>query len=730
MFLEKKSNFLLCIFGIYMLLVFTEAVGAVVKVPKADTPPVIDGKLDDTAWQQAAVFTDFKTLKPDFGLPPSEKTEAYLIYDHENLYLGFRCYDREPEKIKATVTSRDNTGNDDWIAFCLDTFNDELSACFFMVNPLGIQNDGTLNSDADPDVTLDMIWSSAGMLTPDGYTAELAIPFKSLRYPAQETLVMGFKIARNLSRKSEEVDFPEYRPEKGAALAQFQKIALTGLPSNRLVEILPATTVSQKHAQQNGAMRNFGTVDDLSLTAKLGVTSELVLDATYNPDFSQVETDAGQIDVNLRSALFYPEKRSFFMEGQERFAFGANLEDTPLGAVVHTRTIVDPKVGLKLTGKICSNNIISAIYAQDEFPGKVAADDGEETLANRIAHFSIARYIRRLTKDSFIGGFYTSRQLGGSYNHVTGTDGRLRLSRHSFWEYHGFTSFTKDQNAADRVDGSALAAMYVFNSRRFYLTAGINDISKDFYTDVGYLTRTGVTMIPIYAQYSFYLSSGWLQRIEPYYWARHGRDKYSERNESFNVFSVRFVMPRQTFVNISGWLANEVFGDERFSRNAVRLEAETQILKQLALECDIRKGKYIYYDPVNPYQGQGTRAYLSVLFQPTGNISSGLEISYADFHRDDNGNKIYEVTIYRNRTVLQLNKYLFLRGVVEYNIFYNRMNADFLISFTYIPGTVIYLGYGSVYEKVRWQDREYVPAEDYLMTQKNLFFKASYLWRL
>jgi hypothetical protein len=700
----------------------------IVKIPKVNEPPVIDGKLDEAVWQKAAIFTDFKTLRPDFGLPPSEETKVYMVYDKDKIYLAFNCSDSEPDKIKANISRRDNIVSDDWIAFCLDTFNDELSAYFFGINPLGIQMDGTLNADGQPEITQDMIWKSAGVLSDDGYSAEIAIPFKTLRFTSKDNVVMGFKIARLISRKSEEVDFPEFHPEKGAALAQFQKIELSGIQTKQILEILPATTVGKKYMHQEGSMKDKKIKGEFSFTSKIGITSDMIVDATYNPDFSQIETDAGQIDVNLRYSVYYPEKRPFFMEGQERFNFAVSYENCPLGAVVHTRNIVNPILGIKLNGKVARNDIISAIYAQDEYHKDVESDNENNFKTNKNAHFSIFRYIRRLKKDSYIGGFYTGSNLSKMENYVLGIDGRIRINDKSFIEYHGFRSYSKRQDD-DSYAGNALAAIYSHNSRRFNLQIGMNDVSKKFRTDVGYLRRNGVTTIPIYAQYSFFPSFSWLQRIEPYYWARHTKDKYSGLYESFNVFSVKFIMPWRTFINIQGCLANEVFEYQRFNRNGFRFEAEAQIQKQIFLECDIRREKLIYYDSSEPYQGEGTQAYFGLFLQPTNNISSGFDISFSDFYRESDNEKMYDYTIYRNRTIFQLNKYLFLRSVVEYNTFWKRINADFLVSFTYIPGTVVYLGYGSIYEKLEWRDTEYVSADNYLLTKKNFFFKASYLWR-
>jgi len=727
-FIKRSVKILLTWLVSFLILLGTLA-AETVEIPLAEIPPIIDGNLDDQAWQSAAVFTDFKTLMPDFGLPPSEKTEVYLIYDAENIYVGFRCFDKEPEKIKATLARRDSAFYDDWIAFCVDSTNDELGALFFMTNPLGIQADGTLDSDGNPDVSLDLVWSSSGKISANGYTVELSIPFNSIRFSQKEKVIMGFKAARNIPRKSEEVDFPEYHPEKGAALAQFQKIEFSGILNKRVFEVLPATTFNKRYNHTGGYLKSQNENKDFSLTSKIGLSSNMMLDATYNPDFSQVETDAGQIDVNLRYALFYPEKRPFFLEGQEWFSFGARMDNMPLNAVVHTRNIVDPLLGFKLTGKLGLQDTLYMLYAQDEYPKYDDSSRINESSLGKNAHFSILRYLHRLKNDSYLGGFYTGRNLSRSYNYVGGADGRIRINQKSFIEYHGFTSFSRELDSTDIHKGSALGIVYNYNSRRLNMHLGMLDISRDFKTDTGYITRTGITLMPLYAGYTFHLSSGWLQRVEPYYWSRNGKDSFTGFYENFNVLGLSFSMIKQTTIALSAWLANEVYAGQKFQRDAFRLEAESQIWKQLFFECRIHKGKFIYYDSSTPYQGKGLDAWFNLVFQPLGNISTGFDVTYSDFYRYDNSLKVYDYTIFRNRTIFQLNKYLFFRGVLEYNSYWKEINADFLASFTYIPGTVIYVGYGSLYEKVKWQEKNYIPADRYLQTRRSFFIKASYLWR-
>jgi hypothetical protein len=372
-------------------------------VPQAQPAPLIDGRLDDAVWASALKFDRFFTSKPDYGKPASEKTELLVAYDRQFLYLGGRCLDGEPAKIKASLSKRDDCGDDDYIGVIIDTFNDQQSGYIFVCNPLGVQMDGTLNQDGNGDVSLDLVWQSAGRLDGAGYTIEMAIPFKSLRFPFKKTVTMGVSAIRVITRKSEQVNFPEFYPNRGSMLAQLQPVRFENIEYRRTRELLPAVTFSQFDSRREGVMSRESRDSAFSLTGKLGLTSDLTLDATVNPDFSQVESDAGQIDVNRRYSLYYSEKRPFFLEGKDNFAFAGAMEQDPLGAVVHTRTIVDPLLGVKLTGKVGRRDVLSALFAVDEYPREQA--EAEDDAEARDAVFTILRYRRVLKADAFIGGF-------------------------------------------------------------------------------------------------------------------------------------------------------------------------------------------------------------------------------------------------------------------------------------------------------------------------------------
>jgi hypothetical protein len=407
------------------------------------------------------------------------------------------------------------------------------------------------------------------------------------------------------------------------------------------------------------------------------------------------------------------------------------MEANTVGAIAYTRTIVDPLLGLKLTGKIGRQNVLSGIFALDEYPGDVAAEEGDADLAGRDARFTILRYKRQMSQDNYVGGFFTDRSFAGTGNSVGGIDGRWRLNNTSFFEYSFFKSFSRAQDAAEDNQGHSLGLRYNFSNRSWNVDVGFFDLSNDFRIDTGYVTRTGITMAPIFVGYSAYPKSKFFQKVDAFWWSYHLLDKHSDLFETYNHLVLRLSMPRQTQVRFDAILGNEVFADQRFSLSGWRVRGYTQLLKQLYLEGGYRRSDRIFYDPEAPFQGKGNTADLFLLYQPFDKLSTSLGLSYYDISRSGNREKIYDYTIWRNRTTFQLNRFLFFRGIIEYNNYWKRISADFLASFTYIPGTVIYLGYGSIYEKQKWnnEDRDYFPSDDYLQTRKSFFFKASYLWR-
>ncbi len=486
--------------------------GAFFRPLRASSPPAIDGRLDEALWREAPSVELTKTFIPDFGREASERTVAFMAYDAEHLYFAFKCYDREPDKIKAAVANRDTIRGDDFICINLDSFNDRQSLYAFYVNPFGIQTDSRYAS-GNEDFSVDFVWTSAGRIDPDGYTVELAVPFKSIRYAGKRRVEMSIFFERRVSRRAEHSSYPALDPARGYAfLTQMMPLELEDIKKYTLLEILPAYTYHDGAERVEGVLTGDDGVHDGHLTGKLGLTSQLILDGTYNPDFSQIEADAGQVDVNLRYDLYFPEKRPFFLEGSEMFQLAGSTETDPLDAVVYTRTIIDPRVGFKLSGKIGKKDTIASIFALDESPSSDPLDvPGGDTYAG----FGILRYKRAIADDGYLGVFSAGRTYGGGFNEVAGADGQVRLTKASLLSFHGFGSWTRREPDEPTAGGAAFGADYLYDTRDLGISFSFYGISEDFETDTGYLMRQGVAGLHASVLPRFYPKSRFFRKLVP-----------------------------------------------------------------------------------------------------------------------------------------------------------------------------------------------------------------------
>lgn len=719
---KMASRGLICAFFVFhcLFIGYAQASAPSIIPFKATTPPVIDGVLDDPVWEKAPHVSGFKTWHPDFGIRMADDAIVYFAYDRENLYFGFRCYDSEPDKIKASITSRDNIRADDWIGINLDTFNDNQSMYTLYCNPLGIQQDARYEGGRE-DYTVDIVWYSAGRIDKKGYTVEVKIPFKSLRFSHKNPVEMGVIFERQISRRSVMGTFPPLDPKQGPNfLTQTMTFRLADIKHYTLLELLPAATYSHNSTAKNGRLASSpGGVGELGLTGKYGITSDLILDGTINPDFSQVEADAGQVDFNLRYALFFPEKRPFFLEGLEKYNYGGYHSGDPLVRIVHTRTITNPVFGLKLNGRVGKKDTIAAIYAMDELP---------DTEDDQYAHFSIFRYKRSLAKDGFIGGFYTGRDRASGFNRVFGLDGQLRLNKASFFAFNGFVSQTRLNEQSPKENGHAVGLHYFSNTRNWIFMLGLQDISEGFRTETGYITRTGLTRFRSGAVWMLYPKSKLVPRVDVLVHSFQIRDKFSALYETYNSLDCRLTLLRNSSILLGYRFSNEVFLKHRFDTGGARFIAQSQFTKDFSFSFVFNIRKKIRY-LTNPYQAYGKDVSAAVSYLPSKKIHFDLSVTYSDLFRSLDSAKEFDYTIIRSRSVYQANKYLFFRFIVEYNSFYERLMTDLLASFTYIPGTVVHIGYGSLYERIEWMAGEYRPADQFLETKRGFFLKASYLWR-
>ena len=686
------------------------------------TSPIIDGKLDDEIWSNAPSVSGFETFIPYFGRTVPEQTTVLMAYDAENLYFAFKCIDPEPSKIKTSLSPRDKIIADDWVCINLDSFNDQQGLYAFYINPAGIQAESKFAAGKE-DFSLDVVWYSAGMLTPTGYNIEVQIPLKSIRYSDKNPTVMSVFFERYVSRKTEHSSYPHLDPNKGYAfLTQMAPMEYYDLRHYTLFELLPAWTYSHKSADTEGKLRTTDNKGEASLSAKYGITSDLILDATYNPDFSQVEADAGQVDVNLRYQLFFAEKRPFFLEGQDIFTVAAtsSSELDPVSAVIHTRTIVDPLVGVKLSGKVGDDNTLSVLYAMDTLPpGDPSGKD---------AHVPIVRYKRALSEDSFVGGIAASRELKNGYNRLGGIDGSIRIGSATTFDFHGLLSRTSTNDPGPQGNGHAVGLKYAYDTQGLDYSLSLEEISEQFRLDMGYVTRSGIFMGTARFHPKFYPTSKVFRRIDLEGFSGQTKDRPSGLWETYNRGTVTLMFMNALTARFNGVYSTEVFAGRRFKTSGGSTTVSGLLTKWLSISLLYRQGKAIFFS-ANPYQGHNSTLSATAAVQPSEQLRADLSFTYVKFFRDSDGLKIYEYPISRAKLTYQFNKYFFFRGIAEYNNYRKQLLTDLLASFTYIPGTVVYLGYGSIYKKTRWETNAYVDDPNFLELQRGIFFKMSYLWR-
>ena len=432
-----------------------------VKAVRFDTPPVIDGKLDEEVWKTAAVFRDFYQVQPGDNIIPENKTVVMLGYDPRFLYIAFHCFD-DPTKVRANIAKRDNIFDDDYVGILFDTFNDQRRAFEFDFNPLGVQADGIWTEGMGEDFSLDLVLESKGMVTADGYTVEVAIPFKSLRYVAGKDKLWGVHFWRRTKRLNNSLDMwiPLDR-DKSSWLAQAGHLTgLDGLATERTLELIPSVTVSQTARRvrtfgvfpntaaaltDTGRLVNEPVNLDFGVTGKYTLTPTVTLDFTVNPDFAQVESDQLVVTANQRFPIFFPEKRPFFLEGIDIF-------NTQIAAV-HTRAIIDPDFAAKLTGKT-GRNSFGLLLASDNGPGNFTSDertvivssldDTRNRYLDKNANIGILRLKRDVGKsDSFVGLLSTYYRFVDRYNVLGGFDGRFRLNKQSTFSWQALGTRTR-----------------------------------------------------------------------------------------------------------------------------------------------------------------------------------------------------------------------------------------------------------------------------------------------
>jgi len=698
-------------------------------IPFVSEAPAIDGQLNDPAWQQPPLpLGEWVTYNPLYGNKLVQRTEVWIAYDRVALYFAFRCHDPEPDKLKTAISRRDTIWNDDWVGLSLDALGSHQSSYDLFVNPSGIQADILNSSTAGEDTAPDWVWESAGRTNEDGYSVEMRVPFKSIRFKSGANVGMGILFWRRVSRLGMSASWPGLPPGR-SIFTRHAPITLHDIKQPMTLELIPNVTYSYDQTRSApGGWTNDSTPDG-GITAKYGITSSVTLDGTFRPDFSQVESDAFQVEVNQRYPIFYSEKRPFFMEGMGTFDLAGIGGDGNMRTAVHTRRVIDPLYGLKLTGTV-GKMTFATLSAADDGPGNV---DPSDPLYDRKKYFNVARVLYSLGKGTYIGGLMTDTELADGNNRVAAGDVSLRIGAHQQVTATAIASKSRNSDGSGERSGMAGQVFYSYSSKRQFFASQLEHYDRDFQMDTAFYNRTGITTNWTYYSLNFYPDEQryhWFKRVAPFVWVHSGRDRIQRGDEHFYLGGIQMFFTRQGFFRADFGRGREPWAGKLFSTGMTRVMGGAQLLRWLNVFGQMNFNRSIYYDPSNPFAGREKDFHIEGILQPNSKLNQGLSYDRVLFNRASDGTRVYSVDIINSRTTYQFDKHFALRAIAAYDSSRRRVLTDYLASFELVPGTVVYAGYGALFERQAWDGTRFVAGEgDYLNTRRGLFFKLSYLYR-
>jgi len=709
-------------------------------ISRATSEIRVDGVLDEDAWAHATVVPLPYEWAPGDGVAPPVKTDCLITYDRTNLYIAFRAGDPDPRAIRSHLMDRDDTDTliqDDHIGVMIDTFNDERRAFQFRVNPLGVQADAVFSEqDGIEDFSWDMIWASAGRITADGYIVEMALPLKQLRFqPGAGAQTWGFEAFRSWPRNVRHRITSAYRDRsKGCLLCQENKLdGLEGLAPGRNLELDPTATFSRTDTAGQSGLQNGDLSAKAGLTARWSLTPSMTLNGTVNPDFSQVEADVAQLDVNNRFALFYPEKRPFFLEGLDFFT-------TPVNTVF-TRTVSDPYVGAKLTGKQGAN-AVGIFVTQDRLNNLMIPSNQSTEFASLDdpVTTTVGRYRRDVGSGSTIGGIYTGREGQGYHNRLAAADVFWQFTASDFMRVQYLRTDTEYPagiaadygQAAGPFSGDGLWLDFQHVSRTWMLYTNYESYSPGFRSDAGYVPRVDYRNVFATAQRRFQRDAGsWFNIIDV--GARGWRMtdwNWTLTDQTVAAF-VNYRGPYQTALDINLPQDVVVFEGVRYEYLRPNFAAGIKPINGVNIQMTGRFGGGV--DFANGRQA--TRAIQfgpQIDYQPTSNAS--IRLSYNLDQLSVDGGRLYRANLTQLRLIYHLNVRTFVRAILQYTDISRNVDlysgpvpassrklfSQYLFSFKVNPQTVIFAGYSD--------NSTGAQSADLTRQDRTFFVKLGYAW--
>jgi hypothetical protein len=724
-----------------LLLPISSVFANIASLPRTGESITIDGVLDDEAWKYATRINIDKETNPGENIPARVQTVAYLVEDGEKLYIAFDARDPDPQAIRAYLQDRDKAYNDDFVGIVLDTYNDERRAFEFFANPLGVQMDLT-NDDVNKreDDSWNAIWDSAGQITDAGYVVEMEIPLNQLRFPHVDgNQVWGYDLLRFYPRdKRYRFSNNSLDRDINCYLCQFNKIeGLDDVTPGRDLEIVPTLTGSKTNSTDDPGVEPIQSGDtetEAGVSIRWGITPDMTANLAINPDFSQVEADVAQLDVNNQFALFFPETRPFFLEGADYFS-------TPIDAVF-TRTVADPDVGAKITGKR-GDHTYGVFAAQDAItnlllPGAFGSDS--TSLEQENTTF-VGRYSRSFGDASSVGALLTSRGGDDYRNTVGGFDVRWKINdQHSVQAQYlrSDTEYPEDvvdefEQPSGNFDGDAVVAAYEYDSRNWFGYVQHQAYDSGFRADSGFVPQVDVSQQEIGGGHTWHAEEDdwWTRMRLQANWDITHDDSGRMLEREFEAY-FGLGLPHQSWLQ-PGILSRDTLWDGvLYKENKLSLYYQIRPKGGLSLGIWGRYGDQV--DFANSRLGDQLRLEPFLDWNINRNLFLRLRATLLQLDTKD-GEEVFDAGVYDIRATWQFNRRSFIRlttqirdvdrnqavYVDDVDANSRRVGRQLLYSYKINPQTVFFLGYSD--NHIDDDDLDGLQETD-----RTLFMKIGYAW--
>jgi hypothetical protein len=745
-----------------------------VEIPRIETAIEVDGSLSEPVWEQAARLTGFSQYAPNDGQPAPDETSVLVWYSATAVHFGIRAH-AAAGSVRATLAERDRIDNDDWIQIDLGTFNDGRQATVFGVNPLGVQMDGAVVEGANrgssafgglaggraaTDLSPDFVFDSKGRLTEYGYEVEVRIPFKSLRYQSGAVQDWGLHVVRRIQSAGHEDSWSPARNSAASFLEQSGTlVGLTDLRRGLVMDLNPAVTSRVDGSPRGDGWSYNGGRPDVGGNMRWGMTPNLTLNATVNPDFSQIEADATQFQIDPRQALFFAEKRPFFLDGIEFFSTPSNL--------VYSRRIVAPVAAAKVTGKLAGTTVAML----------TAVDDADFSLDGSHPVFNIARVQRDFGNASRAGVLYTDRLDGDSTNHVAAADAHLVWRKIYSLDLQLATSRTSFAGPA--TTGELWQSALRRSGKRFSLRYSLGGNAPDFRAGAGFVARPNIVSGEATHQLALFGKSGaflekWTGDVKLLgTWSYRGFRDGDEALERKLHLNGNFFMRGGWQAGASVLFERYAFDPSAYSNYGV-LDGATVLpfsgvtLPNLDYVATLNTPRvrgvsanvfYIWGRDENFFEWASANiryGTFGLQWRPSERLRADLNYNLQTFVRRTDGSYVGIRRVPRLRLEFQATRAMFFRYVGEYAtnyqdalrddsrtglpIVFRRADGsfapansirqrtfrnDWLFSYQPTPGTVLFAGYGNALT-----NSDPLHGEQIRRTRDGLFLKLSYLFRM